>query len=178
MRVNRVHPGIGPRVSIVDKHGVVIARLGGKDGPGTEAGKFIAPQPIENSLRLNALIGTAVVIGDRRKFPAVIISPYFPLLDDWARANNVAFSSRQELINNVKVQGLYEGIVADANQNLARFEKLKRVLLVADEFSPENGALTPTLKLRRRVVEDRYHRLIEEMYAQAEASGVDLRVHP
>ena len=149
-----------------------------KDLIKTSGGKFIAPQPIENSLRLNALIGTAVVIGDRRKFPAVIISPYFPVLDDWARANNVAFSSRQELINNAKVQGLYEGIVADANQNLARFEKLKRVLLVADEFSPENGALTPTLKLRRRVVEDRYHRLIEEMYAQAEASGVDLRVHP
>ena len=149
-----------------------------KDLIKTSGGKFIAPQPIENSLRLNALIGTAVVVGDRRKFPAVIISPYFPVLDDWARANNVAFSSRQELINNAKVQGLYEGIVADANQNLARFEKLKRVLLVADEFSPENGALTPTLKLRRRVVEDRYHRLIEEMYAQAEASGVDLRVHP
>src|SRR5437899_9473450 len=149
-----------------------------KDLIKTSGGKFIAPQPIENSLRLNALIGTAVVIGDRRKFPAVIISPYFPLLDDWARANNVAFSSRQELINNVKVQGLYEGIVADANQNLARFEKLKRVLLVADEFSPENGALTPTLKLRRRVVEDRYHGLIEEMYAQAEASVVDILAHP
>ncbi len=149
-----------------------------KDLIKTSGGKFIAPQPIENSLRLNALIGTAVVIGDRRKFPAVIISPYFPLLDDWARANNVAFSSHQELINNVHVRGLYEGIVADANQNLARFEKLKRVLLVADEFSPENGALTPTLKLRRRVVEDRYHRLIEEMYAQAEASGVDILAHP
>src|SRR2546427_1195322 len=149
-----------------------------KDLIKTSGGKFIAPQPIENSLRLNALIGTAVVVGDRRKFPAVIISPYFPVLDDWARANNVAFSSRQELINNAKVQGLYEGIVADANQNLARFEKLKRVLLVADEFSPENGALTPTLKLRRRVVEDRYHGLIEEMYAQAEASVVDILAHP
>jgi long-subunit acyl-CoA synthetase (AMP-forming) len=60
--------------------------------------------------------------------------------------------------------------VAEVNQNLARFEKLKRVLLVPDEFTADNGALTPTLKLRRRVIEDRYRKQIDELYAQAEAS--------
>ena len=70
-----------------------------------------------------------------------------------------------------EVRGLYEGIVEEVNRNLARFEKLKRVLLVADEFSAENGTLTASMKLRRRMVEERYRQQIEEMYAQAEAAG-------
>jgi long-chain acyl-CoA synthetase len=141
-----------------------------KDLIKTSGGKFIAPQPIENSLKLNALIGTAAIVGDKRKFAAVIVSPNFPLLEDWARTNEIPFTSRAELIANPKVQALYEQIIGGTNQNLARFEKLKRVLLVADEFSIENGALTPTLKLRRRVIEDRYRRQIDELYAQAEAA--------
>jgi long-chain acyl-CoA synthetase len=143
-----------------------------KDLIKTSGGKFIAPQPIENSLKLNALIGTAAIVGDKRKFAAVLVSPNFPLLEDWARTNDIPFSSRAELIANPKVQALYEQIIEDTNQNLARFEKLKRVLLVADEFTSENGALTPTLKLRRRVIEDRYKKQIDELYAQAEAAPV------
>jgi long-chain acyl-CoA synthetase len=141
-----------------------------KDLIKTSGGKFIAPQPIENSLKLNALIGTAAIIGDKRKFAAVIISPNFLGLEDWARTNGVAFSSRSELVADPRVQALYEQIIEGANQNLARFEKLKRVLLVADEFTADNGALTPTMKLRRRVIEDRYREKIDEIYAQAEAA--------
>jgi long-chain acyl-CoA synthetase len=135
----------------------------------TSGGKFIAPQPIENSLKLNPLVGTAVIIGDRRKFAFALISPNFALLEDWAGSNDVAFRSRAELVAHAKVQALYDGIVEDINKGLARFEKLKRVLLVPDEFTADNGALTPTLKLRRRVVEDRYRRQIDDLYAQAEA---------
>jgi long-chain acyl-CoA synthetase len=137
----------------------------------TSGGKFIAPQPIENSLKLNPLIGTAVVLGDKRKFAFVMISPNFPLLEDWARNNGVAFSTYAELVAHSKVQALYEAIVEDVNQNLARFEKLKRVLLVPDEFTAGNGALTPTLKLRRRVVEDRYKSQIDELFAQADTTA-------
>jgi long-chain acyl-CoA synthetase len=143
-----------------------------KDLIKTSGGKFIAPQPMENSLRLNPLVGVAAILGDKRKFPAVIVSPNFVMLEEWARENEVGFSSRAELIANPRVQALYEGIVEGINQNLARFEKLKRVLLVADEFSADNGALTPTLKLRRRVIEDRYRRQIDELYAQAEAATI------
>jgi long-chain acyl-CoA synthetase len=142
-----------------------------KDLIKTSGGKFIAPQPIENSLKLSALIGTAAIVGDKRKFAAVIISPNFAALEDWARTNGVAFSSRAELVAAPRVQGLYEQVVEGTNQNLARFEKLKRVLLVADEFTAENGALTPTMKLRRRVIEERYRRQIDELYAQAEAAA-------
>ncbi len=134
----------------------------------TSGGKFIAPQPIENSLKLNPLVGAAAIIGDRRKFAFVIVSPSFPLLEEWAQANDVEYSSRAQLISNPKVQALYEKVVEAVNQNLARFETLKRVMLVADEFTAENGALTPTMKLRRRVVEERYRGQIEEVYAGAE----------
>ncbi len=136
----------------------------------TSGGKFIAPQPIENSLKLNPLVGTAAIIGDKRKFAFVIISPNFALLETWARENNIAFSSRGGLVANPKVQSLYEGIAEEVNKNLARFEQLKRVLLVPDEFTADNGALTPTMKLRRRVIEDRYRQQIDDLYTQAEAT--------
>jgi len=143
-----------------------------KDLIKTSGGKFIAPQPIENSLKLNPLVGIAAILGDRRKFPAVMISPNFGPLEEWARENEIPFTSRTELIANPKVQALYEGIVEGINGNLARFEKLKRVLVVADEFTPENGSMTPTMKLRRRVIEDRYRKQINELYAQAETATV------
>jgi long-chain acyl-CoA synthetase len=142
-----------------------------KDLIKTSGGKFIAPQPIENSLKHNVLIAEAVVLGEKRKFPSVLIAPNFPLLEDWARTHELAFASRQELVAQAEVRALYEGIVEELNRNLARFEKLKRVLLVADEFSAENGTLTASMKLRRHTVEERYRQQIEEMYEQAEEAG-------
>ena len=142
-----------------------------KDLIKTSGGKFIAPQPIENSLKLNPLIGTAVVIGDRRKFPAVLIAPHFPVLEDWARANQVEFASRETLVAHTKVQALYEGVVEETNQSLARFEKLKRVLVIAEEFSAADGTMTHTFKVRRRGIEERYRALIDEIYEKAETEA-------
>jgi long-chain acyl-CoA synthetase len=139
-----------------------------KDLIKTSGGKFIAPQPIENSLKHNVLVAEAVILGDKRKFPAVLIAPHFPLLEDWARTNHIEFSSRRDLVKNARVQALYEGIVADLNRGLARFEKLKKVIIVPDQFSAEDGTLTASLKLRRRVVEERYRKEIDELYAHAE----------
>ncbi|MEP6644903.1 MAG: long-chain fatty acid--CoA ligase, partial [Acidobacteriaceae bacterium] len=99
---------------------------------------------------------------------AVLIAPNFPVLDDWARNNDLAFSSRQELIADGRVQALYQEIVDGANKDLARFEKLKKIILVPDEFTAENGLLTASMKMRRRVVEERYRLQIESMYAQAD----------
>ncbi len=142
-----------------------------KDLIKTSGGKFIAPTPLENSLKLNPLIGTAVVLGDRRKFPAVLIAPHFPALEDWARANQVEFDSRESLVAHAKVQALFEGIIEDLNQNLARFERLKRVLVVPEELSAADGTLTHTFKIRRRGIEERYRTLIEDMYAKADQAG-------
>jgi len=139
-----------------------------KDLIKTSGGKFIAPQPLENSLKHNPMVAEAVILGDKRKFPAVLIAPFFPLLEDWARANEVIFASRQELVRHEKVCELYDGIVADLNRELARFEQLKRVLLIADELSTETGTLTASMKVRRRAVEERYRQQIDAMYLQAE----------
>jgi long-chain acyl-CoA synthetase len=112
-----------------------------------------------------------VVLGDRRKFPIVLIAPNFPALEEWARANQVDFASREALVANAKIQALYEGVVEELNQNLARFERLKRVLVVPEELSAADGTLTHTFKVRRRGIEERYKTLIDEMYAKAETAG-------
>jgi len=156
----------------VDAEGYLSVTDRKKDLIKTSGGKFIAPQPIENALKLSPYVGVPAILGDRRKFPAVMISPNFVVLEEWARTNNVVFHSHADLVANPKVQSLYEGVVERMNQNLARFEKLKRVIVVEDEFTIANGALTPTLKLRRRVIEERYKKQIDELYAQAETTAV------
>ena len=144
-----------------------------KDLIKTSGGKFIAPQPIEASLNNNPLVAEAVVIGDKRKFSSVLILPYFPLLEDWAGINQVPFTSRKDLVAEPRVQALYEGIVESMNANLAQFEKMKKTLVLVDEFSVAEGTLTPTLKMRRRAVEDRHRAVIDAMYADADKSSTD-----
>jgi long-chain acyl-CoA synthetase len=137
-----------------------------KDLIKTSGGKFIAPQPIENALKANVLIAQAAVIGDKRKYASVILSPHFPLLEDWARANGVAFSSRQELVGTAKIRELYKGIVEDLNKRLAQFETIKKIVIVPDEFTVASGEITPTLKLKRRVIETKYKQQIDELYQE------------
>ncbi|MGH9499345.1 MAG: AMP-dependent synthetase/ligase [Terriglobales bacterium] len=155
----------------VDSDGFLSVTDRKKDLIKTSGGKFVAPQPLENSLKHNPLIAEAVVLGDKRKFPAVLIAPHFPLLEDWARSNQVVFYSREELCANAKVSALYESLVAELNRNLSRFEQLKRVIMIAEEFTAENGTLTTSMKLRRHAVTERYKKQIDEMYAKADAEG-------
>jgi long-chain acyl-CoA synthetase len=152
----------------IDEEGFLSVTDRKKDMLKTSGGKFIAPQPVENSLKLNALIGTAVVVGDRRKFASVLISPDFPLLEEWAREHHVSFSTRESLVSHPQVTALYEGIVGEVNRGLARYETLKKILLVPDEFNANDGTLTPTLKLRRRAVEERYRQQIDDLYQEAQ----------
>ena len=144
-----------------------------KDLLKTSGGKFIAPQPIENALKLNPMIGASVILGDRRKFASVIISPNFPLLEEWARASRIVFSSRKELIAEPKVKALYDGIVGELNRGLARHETLKKVLLVPEEFTAEDGTLTATMKVRRKTIAERYRKQIDDLYEEAEASSAN-----
>lgn len=150
----------------LDEEGFLSVTDRKKDLLKTSGGKFIAPQPIENSLKLNSLIGAAVVLGDRRKFPSVIISPQFTLLEEWARANHIPCSSRDELVAHTKVRALYEEMVSRVNRNLGRHEMLKKILLVPHEFTAGDGTLTPSMKIRRKVVEERYSRQIAELYEE------------
>jgi long-chain acyl-CoA synthetase len=137
----------------------------------TSGGKFIAPQPIENSLKRNPLVAEAAVIGERRRFPAVLIAPSFEQLEEWAHQNRITFKDRADLVRHPRVQALYEEIVSEVNQHLARYEKLKKVLLLPDDLSIAAGTLTPTLKLRRRHLEVQYRDEIERLYEEAAPVG-------
>ncbi len=159
-------------IGSLDEDGFLSVTDRKKDLLKTSGGKFIAPQPVENSLKLNPLIGTAVVLGDRRKFASVIISPAFPLLEEWARANRISFSSREQLVADPQVKALYEGIVGELNRGLARYETLKKILLVPHEFTATDGTLTPTMKLRRKAIEERYREQIDDLYNEAETTSV------
>jgi long-chain acyl-CoA synthetase len=140
-----------------------------KDLIKTSGGKFIAPQPIENSLKVNQYVSESALLGDRRRFPAVLIIPSFDDLEGWARAHGVKFSSRKELVKSRQVQSLYESIVEELNRNLAQYEKLKKVLVVPEELSIADGTLTPSMKLRRRHLTDRYKSEIDALYAESES---------
>ena len=122
----------------------------------TSGGKFVAPAPIENKLKANLLVGQAALVGDKRQFISVLISPNFAALSSWAKGKGIDASDRAALIANHKVVAEYQGIVDRVNAELANFETLKRFRLVPEEWSLEGGELTPSLKLKRRVVEVRY----------------------
>ncbi|WP_420236441.1 AMP-dependent synthetase/ligase [Telmatobacter bradus] len=138
----------------------------------TSGGKLVAPQPIENKLKAHVLVGQAALIGDKHKFVSVIISPNFAALEDWAKRHNVSFKSRAELVANPQVLGAYGEIVREVNATLANYESLKRFRVVADEWTQETGELTPSLKLKRRVLNSRYAELIVSVYEdEATARG-------
>jgi long-chain acyl-CoA synthetase len=156
-------------IASLDQDGFLSITDRKKDLIKTSGGKFIAPQPIENSLKANLLVGEAALLGDKRKFPAVLIVPSFAELEEWARHHGVKFSSRKELVKSPHVQALYEGIVEELNRNLAQYEKLKKVLVIPTELSIDDGTLTPSMKLRRRHLEERYRKEIDALYASAQA---------
>ena len=154
----------------IDEDGFLYVTDRKKDLLKTSGGKFIAPQPIESSFKHHPWIAEAIVIGDKRKFPAVLIVPNFAALEAFARTERLAFSSRQELIGIPEVHARYADIVRSANEDLAQFERLKKFRLIADELSSANGTLTASLKIRRRAIEEYFKREIDEIYSEADAS--------
>lgn len=147
-----------------------------KDLQKTSGGKFISPQAIEIRLTSSSMVAYAAVFADGRKFASALLAPEFAALEEWARARAMSFGSRQQLIEDPKVQALYEEIVAQVNNNLAQYETIKNFVLVPDEFSIADGQLTASMKMRRRAVEQRYRPQIEALYnniaggARAEAA--------
>ena len=156
-------------VAVLDADGFLSITDRKKDLIKTSGGKLIAPQPIENSLKANLFVGEAALLGDKRRFPAVLIVPNFPILEEWAHSHGVKFTTHRQLVKAVQVQSLYEGIIEELNQNLAQFEKLKRVLVIHAELSIEDGTLTPSMKLRRRHLEQLYKKEIDALYADAQS---------
>ncbi|MBI3099816.1 MAG: long-chain fatty acid--CoA ligase [Planctomycetes bacterium] len=149
----------------LDPDGFLVITDRKKDLLKTSGGKYVAPQPIENRLKADPLVNMAVVIGNRRKFVSVLIVPAFDRLEAEAKAKGWTFADHPALCAHPEVQKLYESRVAKANEGLASFESVKRCALIPAEFTIEGGELTPTLKVKRRVVEEKYAKEIDRLYA-------------
>jgi long-chain acyl-CoA synthetase len=139
----------------------------------TSGGKLVAPQPIENKLKNSVLVAQAALVGDKHKFVSVLISPNFKALEAWAQRQGVKTASREELVLDGRVTALYGELIREVNNGLANFETLKRFRVVADEWTQESGVLTPSMKLKRRVITDRYAGVIGEIYADEATSRAE-----
>ena len=138
----------------------------------TSGGKLIAPQPIENKLKANLFVGQAALVGDRHKFASALISPNFVVLEAWAAQQGISAPTRRDLIADPRVAAQYQAIVDTVNESLAHFETIKRFRIVPDEWSLDSGELTPSLKLKRRVIVQKYAPEIDALYAdEAVAHG-------
>jgi len=132
----------------------------------TAGGKNVAPQNLENLLKLNRYIEQVCVIGDRRKYLTALIVPSFPELEAFAQEKGIPFEDRKALIEHPEVRKIFQDAVDEVNAQLPRYETLKKFTVLPNEFSQETGELTPTLKVKRRVVGEKYKTLIDRMYAE------------
>jgi len=134
----------------------------------TSGGKYIAPQVIESKLKEDPLIEQAMVVGADQKFPAALVVPSFADLKGWCKRNGVADASDEELVKNEKVVELYEGLVKKYNQSFAQWEQVKKIVLLPAQWTVESGEMTPTMKVKRKVITEKNKDLIDGLYQHAE----------
>lgn len=130
----------------------------------TSGGKNVAPQYIEGVIRSDYYIEQVVTIGDRRKFVSALVVPSFLALEQYANDEGIPFSSREDLVRRPEIVAFYERRIQDLSRDLAAYEQVKRFTLMPREFTQEAGELTPTLKVKRRVIEEKYRDVIDAMY--------------
>ncbi len=134
----------------------------------TSGGKYIAPSPIEQMIRSSRFVNQAVLIGNERKFATALIVPNFEMLESYAKHKGFQPLSPSEACRDPRIIDLFERQVAAATQGLARFETVKKIALLEKELTVEGGELTPTMKLKRRVIDEKYKPVIDAIYADAE----------
>lgn len=130
----------------------------------TSGGKYVAPQVIENKLKEAVLIEQAIVVGEGQKFPSALIVPEFNALKEWCSRNEISYTNPEQIIKNQKVKDKLDEVVKDLMKNIAQYEQVKKVELLPKLFTIESGELTPTLKLKRKIIHNNYKNLIEGMY--------------
>jgi long-chain acyl-CoA synthetase len=133
----------------------------------TSGGKYIAPSPIEQSIRSSRFVSQVVLVGAERKFPAALIVPNFEMLASYAKLKDLSLTTPREFCRSRQINDLFERQVAQLTSELSQFEKVKKFVLLENEMTVEGGELTPTLKVRRKVVEEMYKPLIDTMYDDA-----------
>jgi long-chain acyl-CoA synthetase len=131
----------------------------------TSGGKYIAPQPIEQLIKGSRFVNQVVLIGNERKFPAALIVPDWENIDSYVQLKGLGRHSRAELCQHPRIIDLLERQIAALTPNLAQYEKVKKVALLEHEMTIENGELTPTLKVKRRVIDQKYRDVIDRLYA-------------
>ena len=131
----------------------------------TSGGKYVAPQPIEQLIKSSRFVNQVIVIGNDRKFAAALIVPDWDQLEAYARLKGLNLSTREEFCRHPRIIDLFERQIAARTQNLAQFEKIKRFALLDQELTVEGGELTPTLKVKRRVVDEKYRDVIDRIYS-------------
>ena len=132
----------------------------------TSGGKNVAPAPLENAILASKYIDQCLVIGDRRKFISALIVPSFEIVEGWADQEGITYQNRTELIENQKVNSLLENEVAEAMKNFARYEMIKKIAVLPREWTIEDDELTPTLKVKRKIVENNFEDKINFMYEE------------
>jgi len=137
----------------------------------TAGGKKVAPQPLENKVKTNKYVAQAVMIGDKRKFPSMLIVPNFDQLERWAAKRNIIWTDRAQLLRMPTIQAKIEKEVNKELEGTAHFEMPKKIGLLEHDFSIEAGELTPTQKVRRKAIDKHYKALIDSLYEEAERSG-------
>jgi len=133
----------------------------------TAGGKNIAPQPIENKVKTNKYVSQAVMIGDKRKFPVMLVVPNWDSLEKWAKNKDILWTERKQLLAMPTIQAKMEKEVNEETSTFAHYEAPKKIALLEHDFSVERGELTPTLKVKRRVVDKTYKELIDSLYEGA-----------
>ena len=156
-------------IGIFDEDGHLVITDRKKNIIVTSGGKNVAPQPIENNVMNSQYIEQAVVLGERRRFCSAVIVPAREALLNWANRENITHAEYQDLLKDSRVYAFIEQEIDRLTQNFANFERIKKFFMLPDPFTQEAGELTPTLKVKRKVVEEKYGREIEEIYDMSKA---------
>jgi long-chain acyl-CoA synthetase len=152
-------------IAKIDEQGFVYIVDRKKELIVTAGGKNIAPQPIENELKLDKYISSAIVFGDRKPYLVAIVTPNVDTLAEFARDKQISYGNMEELVQHPKVKELYGERIKELNKSYPPYKTIKYFAVVANDFSIEGGELTPTLKLKRKVILEKYQHVIEDLYA-------------
>ena len=132
----------------------------------TSGGKYIAPAPIEEAIKRSRFVNQVVLVGAERKFPAALVVPVWEQLESYCKLKGIEVESHGELCRHPRIIDLLQRQIDALTPDLARYEKIKKVALLENEFSIEGGELTPTLKIKRRVIDEKYRDVIEKLYEE------------
>jgi len=153
-------------VGALDKDGFLRITDRKKELFKTSGGKYIAPQPIESAIKGSRFVNQVVLIGAERKFPAALIVPVWEQLESYCKLKGISVASRSELCSHPRIIDLIQRQIDALTPNLAKYERIKKIALLENEFTIEGGELTPTLKVKRRVIDEKYRDVIERLYQE------------